>query len=169
MVRTEEAHLDEIEKMLRRPGTVGESDSLIPSMTEERMVAITGIDHIVLRVTDLDRAVRFYTQVLGMSVAKNNEGAQLIHLSAGSGLIDLVAVDGPLGRIGGGPPGVENRNVDHICLQVRDFDLEKIKAHLRAHGVEPGAEGERYGAGGDGLSLYLTDPDGNGLELRAAP
>lgn len=133
------------------------------------MVAITGIDHVVLRVTDLDRAVRFYTEVLGMSIAKNNEPEQLIHLNAGSSLIDLIAVDGPLGKVGGGPPGAENRNVDHICLQVRDFDLEKIKAHLRAHGIEPGAEGERFGASGDALALYLADPDGNGLELRAAP
>jgi catechol 2,3-dioxygenase-like lactoylglutathione lyase family enzyme len=133
------------------------------------MITITGIDHVVLRVTDLDRAVHFYTVALGMNVAKNNESQQLVHLRAGSSLIDLIAVNGPLGKMGGGPPGDQNRNVDHICLQVRDFDLEKIKAHLRAHGVEPGSEGERYGAGGDGLSLYLTDPDGNGLELRAAP
>lgn len=133
------------------------------------MVAITGIDHVVLRVTDLDRAVRFYTQVLGMSVAKNNRGLKLIHLHAGSSLVDLIAVDGPLGKMGGGPPGLENRNVDHICLRVRGFDLEKLKAHLRTHGVEPGSAAERYGAGGNALSLYLTDPDGNGLELRAAP
>ncbi|HEX9876046.1 MAG TPA: VOC family protein [Gammaproteobacteria bacterium] len=132
------------------------------------MIRVTGIDHIVLRVADLDRAVRFYTEVLGMTVAKHNEPVKLVHLRAGASLIDLIAVDGPLGKIGGGPPGAENRNVDHICLQVRDFDLEKIEAHLRAHGVEPGSSGERFGAGGDGLSLYLTDPDGNGLELRAA-
>ena len=131
------------------------------------MISITGIDHVVLRVTDLDRAIRFYCDVLGMQVAKANEPLGLIHLRAGASLIDLVAVNGPLGKPGGGPPGAENRNVDHICLQVREFDLEKIKAHLRARGVEPGAEGERYGAGGDGLSLYLSDPDGNGLELRA--
>ena len=132
------------------------------------MISITGIDHIVLRVTDLDRAIRFYRDVLGMQVAKTNEPLGLIHLRAGASLLDLVAVNGPLGKPGGGPPGAENRNVDHICLQVGEFDLEKIKAHLHAHGVAPGADGERYGAGGDGLSLYLSDPDGNGLELRAA-
>jgi catechol 2,3-dioxygenase-like lactoylglutathione lyase family enzyme len=139
-------------------------------MSEEgAMISITGIDHVVLRVTDLDRAIRFYRDVLGMQIAKANEPMGLIHLHAGGSLIDLIAVDGPLGRSGGGPAGAENRNVDHICLQVREFDLEVIKAHLRAHGVEPGADGERFGAGGDGLSLYLSDPDGNGLELRAAP
>jgi glyoxylase I family protein len=70
--------------------------------------------------------------------------------------------------MGGGPPGEENRNVDHICLQVRDFDLARAQAHLKAHGVEPGPDGVRFGAGGDGISLYLYDPEGNGLELRGA-
>jgi glyoxylase I family protein len=133
------------------------------------MIRIAGIDHLVLRVTDLDRAIRFYRDVLGMQIAKVNEPLGLVHLHAGPSLIDLITVDGPLGKAGGGPAGAENRNVDHICLQVREFDMERIKAHLRAHRIEPGAEGERFGAGGEGQSLYLSDPDGNGLELRAAP
>lgn len=132
------------------------------------MIAIAGIDHIVLRVADLERSIRFYCGVLGMDVVKWNDKYALVHLSAGASLIDLIAIDGPLGRAGGGPAGRENRNVDHICLQVRDFDLAAIRAHLVAHGVEPGAVGERFGAGGVGPSIYLTDPDGNGLELRAS-
>lgn len=46
------------------------------------------------------------------------------------------------------------------------FDLERVTAHLKAHGVQVGESGLRYGAGGEGLSVYLTDPEGNGLELR---
>ncbi|MBL8549716.1 MAG: VOC family protein [Hyphomonadaceae bacterium] len=131
------------------------------------MIEIAGIDHLVLRVRDLAAMERFYCAVLGLSVAKRNEPLGLLHLRAGESLIDLISLDGPLGREGGAGPGREGRNLDHFCLQVADFDLDRILAHLKAHGVEPGAHGERFGAGGDGLSLYLTDPEGNGLELRA--
>ncbi len=89
-----------------------------------------------------------------------------MQLRAGSSLIDIVSVDGRLGLIGGAGPGAEGRNLDHFCLTVAGFDLETVKAHLEAHGVEIGEEGLRYGAGGEGLSLYLKDPEGNGLELR---
>ncbi len=130
------------------------------------MLNVTGIDHVVLRVRDLDGMVRWYADVLGLSVAKRNEAMQLVHLRAGASLIDLVAVDGPLGRTGGGAPGAEGRNVDHLCLTVADFDLARVTAHLEQHGVAIGESGERFGAGGDGVSLYLTDPEGNGLELR---
>lgn len=130
------------------------------------MITIAGIDHIVLRCRDLEHMRAFYCDVLGLTAAKVNAPLEMVHLRAGASLIDLIAIDGPLGRMGGGPPGAENRNVDHICLKVADFDLDAIKSHLHAHGVEPGAEGERFGASGDGLSLYLTDPEGNGLELR---
>ncbi|MGE0829022.1 MAG: VOC family protein [Hyphomonadaceae bacterium] len=133
------------------------------------MIDIAGIDHIVLRCRDLEAMRRFYCDALGLTVAKHNAPLAMYHLRAGASLIDLIAADGPLGRPGGAAPGAEGRNVDHLCLNVRDFDLERIKAHLIAHGVTPGAAGERFGAGGDGLSLYLTDPEGNGLELRAAP
>ena len=79
----------------------------------------------------------------------------------------LIAVDGPLGRAGGVAPGATGRNLDHLCLTVRGFDLAAITAHLEAHGVAIGSSGERFGASGDGTSLYLTDPEGNELELRA--
>jgi catechol-2,3-dioxygenase len=133
------------------------------------MIEVAGIDHVVLRVRDLERMERFYCDVLGLAVEKRNEPLCMLHLRAGKSLIDLIAVGGPLGRMGGGPPGQENRNVDHICLQVRDFDLARVQAHLSAHGVQPGPDGVRFGAGGDGVSLYLSDPEGNGLELRGAP
>jgi catechol 2,3-dioxygenase-like lactoylglutathione lyase family enzyme len=132
------------------------------------MIEIAGIDHIVLRVGDLARMERFYCDALGLKVAKRNEKLGLLHLRAGESLIDFIAVDGILGRLGGAAPGPEGRNVDHICLKVRDFDLDRVVAHLKAHGVEPGTRGPRFGAGGDGLSLYLTDPEGNGLELRSS-
>jgi catechol 2,3-dioxygenase-like lactoylglutathione lyase family enzyme len=130
------------------------------------MIEITGIDHLVLRAKDPDRLIAFYTGVLGLTVEKVQARIGLTQLRAGTSLIDIVAVDGPLGRMGGAAPGAEGRNLDHFCLTVGGFDLEKVKAHLVARGVTPGDEGLRYGAGGEGLSIYLTDPEGNGLELR---
>lgn len=130
------------------------------------MIHITGIDHIVLRARDQEALVRFYVEVLGLTVERRQDAIGLVQLRAGSSLIDIVGVDGSLGRMGGAAPGAEGRNLDHFCLNVRDFDLETVKAHLEAHGVELGAEGLRYGAGGEGVSIYLVDPEGNGLELR---
>jgi glyoxylase I family protein len=131
------------------------------------MIEITGIDHIVLRARDAEALVRFYTEVLGLTVERRQDAIGLIQLRAGSSLIDIVPVEGVLGRMGGAAPGVEGRNLDHVCLNVRGFDIEAVKAHLAAHGVTPGQEGSRYGSGGEGLSIYLTDPEGSGVELRA--
>jgi glyoxylase I family protein len=130
------------------------------------MIAITGIDHIVLRARDADALIRFYVEVLGLTVERRQDAIGLVQLRAGSSLIDIVGIDGPLGRMGGAAPGAEGRNLDHFCLTVAGFDLDRVKAHLEAHGVEVGEEGLRYGAGGEGLSIYLKDPEGNGLELR---
>lgn len=127
---------------------------------------ITGIDHLVLRAHDQQRLIDFYTGVLGLTVEKRQDAIGLVQLRAGSSLIDIVSVDGVLGRMGGAAPGAEGRNLDHFCLNVRGFDLAAVKAHMEAHGVAIGPEGVRYGAGGEGVSLYLTDPEGNGLELR---
>ncbi len=92
-----------------------------------------------------------------------------MQLRAGSSLIDLVPVDGKLGRMGGAPPGVEGRNMDHFCLRVEPFDDAAIRAHLQAHGVAAGQVESRYGAEGEGPSIYLTDPEGNVVELKGPP
>ncbi len=130
------------------------------------MIDITGIDHIVLRARDQEALVAFYVEVLGLTIERRQDAIGLVQLRAGSSLIDIVGVDGPLGRMGGAAPGAEGRNLDHFCLTVAGFELETVRAHLLAHGVEVGEEGLRYGAGGEGLSIYLKDPEGNGLELR---
>ena len=127
---------------------------------------ITGLDHVVLRVTDLDRARDFYCDVLGCRVEVFQKKIGLLQLRAGDSLIDLVPVDGKLGRMGGAAPGVEGRNMDHFCLRVRPFDVGAIMAHLRHHGVDPGTVEQRYGAEGMGPSIYLKDPDGNVVELK---
>lgn len=130
-------------------------------------IEITGIDHVVLRVKDLKKMLTFYTGVLGCRIERAQEAIGLYQLRAGSSLIDLVSVDGTLGRKGGAAPGRQGRNLDHLCLRLASFDADAVKEHLASHGVDIGDEGIRYGAGGEGPSLYLADPEGNGLELRA--
>lgn len=127
------------------------------------------IDHIVLRVKDREAVQRFYVDVLGCTVDKVQENLGLWQLRAGTCLIDLVTIDGKLGREGGAAPGKEGRNLDHLCLRVEPFDAEAIRAHLRSHGVEAGAPGSRYGADGQGPSIYVSDPEGNVVELKGPP
>ena len=124
--------------------------------------AIRGIDHVVLRATDPAALERFYIEVLGCSLEQRQ--GTLTQLRAGNALIDIVPADtaGPAGgssRSGGA-------NLDHLCLQIAPFDAAEIAAHLSAHGAACGAEASRYGAEGRGPSVYLTDPEGNGVELK---
>ena len=132
-------------------------------------IPVRGLDHIVLRVLDLDRMVGFYGAVLGCPVERRQDEIGLVQLRAGSALIDLVPVSGKLGRMGGAAPGREGRNLDHLCLRIEPFDEAAIRAHLAAHGVEAGPAEPRYGAEGEGPSIYLQDPEGNTVELKGPP
>jgi len=132
------------------------------------MINIVAIDHVVLRVSDLDRMVDFYTEVVGARVEKVQEEIGLWQLRVGSALIDLVPVEGKLGRMGGAAPGREGRNLDHVCLRVLPWDGEAILAHLKRHGIASEIV-SRYGAEGHGPSIYLADPEGNELELKGPP
>jgi catechol 2,3-dioxygenase-like lactoylglutathione lyase family enzyme len=133
------------------------------------MFKIRDIDHIVLRVVDLERMLRFYCEGLGCTVEKRQEAIGLIQLRAGRSLIDLVPIDGQLGRAGGAPPGREGRNLDHFCLRIEPFDEAAVRHHLAAHDIEAGPVESRYGAEGTGPSIYLTDPEGNVVELKGPP
>jgi glyoxylase I family protein len=133
------------------------------------MLQIREIDHLVLRVQDVDTMIRFYGEVLGCPVHRSDPRLGLVQLRAGRGLIDLIPVDSEIGRAGGAAPGAEGRNLDHFCLRVEPWDAEAIRAHLRAHGVEPGPVAQRFGAEGQGPSLYLSDPEGNTVELKGPP
>tara|TARA_B100000949_G_scaffold190250_1_gene173509 strand:+ start:279 stop:692 length:414 start_codon:yes stop_codon:yes gene_type:complete len=130
---------------------------------------VQGIDHVVLRVVDVEGVIRFYQDVLGCAVERRKDDLGLIQLRAGRSLIDLVDVNGELGQKGGAAPGAEARNMDHFCLRIDPFDEAQIRAHLRAHGVEAGELATRYGAEGDGPSLYIQDPEGNTVELKGPP
>ncbi|OGA46135.1 MAG: lactoylglutathione lyase [Betaproteobacteria bacterium RIFCSPLOWO2_12_FULL_62_13] len=130
------------------------------------MFHILGLDHVVLRVKDVPRMVRFYCAVLGCKVERERPDLGMTQLRAGQSLIDLVAVGGKLGKRGGAAPGGNGRNMDHFCLRVEPFDAGAIASHLLAHGVVPGETKSRYGAEGIGPSLYITDPEGNTVELK---
>jgi len=126
---------------------------------------VVGIDHVVLRVMDLERMIDFYTRVLGCPVDHRQDALGLVHLRAGPSLIDLVDISGPLGGARDAPHS-DGRNMDHLCLRIADFDPDQIARDLQAQGIEPGEIGLRYGSTGQATSLYLRDPEGNGLELR---
>ena len=132
------------------------------------MITIQAIDHIVFRVVDLDRMARFYVDVLGARFEKHQEAIGLYQLRVGTALIDLIPIDGKLGRVGGTAPVAEGRNVDHVCFRVLPWNGDAILAELRSHGIE-GEIVSRYGAEGDGPSIYLADPEGNTVELKGPP
>jgi catechol 2,3-dioxygenase-like lactoylglutathione lyase family enzyme len=121
---------------------------------------LRALDHIVLRVADIERSIAFYCTAIGCILDRRRPEFGLVHLRAGASMIDLVSRD-----TAAGPDG----NVDHFCLQIAPFEEAALLAHLQAQGVtlEPPIA-PRYGAQGTGRSLYLRDPDGNRVELKEA-
>lgn len=128
---------------------------------------LKGIDHIVLRIANLDRSLQFYRDLLGCTLERQQSDIGLYQLRAGTSLIDLVPVDEKLGREGGAVPGREGRNVDHFAIVIEPFDEEALREYLGSHGIDVPASALRFGAGGKGPSVYVTDPDGNTVELKA--
>jgi glyoxylase I family protein len=122
---------------------------------------IVGIDHIVLRAVDPAALERFYLDVLGLSFEKRQGG--LAQLRAGNALIDIVSADESGPRRTSSTGGA---NLDHVCLRIEPFDAAEIARHLAEQDVACGAETLRYGAEGEGPSIYLRDPEGNGIELK---
>lgn len=130
------------------------------------MIRPSAIDHLVLRARDAESLAAFYIEVLGCTLERRRDDLGLIQLRAGASLIDLVDVNGTLGRQGGAAPGPEARNLDHFCLRVEPFDGEGIRAFLASRGIEPGEVTRRLGAQGEGPSIYVRDPEGNTVELK---
>ena len=128
--------------------------------TADAAVRVTGLDHVVLRVADIDRAIAFYEQVLGLHVERRLAEIGLVQLRAGSAMIDLV-------------PRTEDeddgRNMDHFAVRIAEIDVPRLTAHLKRHGIDAGEVRRRYGAEGYGSSIYITDPDGNTVELKGPP
>lgn len=128
-------------------------------------ITIRDIDHVVIRARDIAAMTAFYCDVLGMALAKRNLKAGIVHLRAGRSMVDLMPISGDLATLGPAlDPG--QRNMDHFCLRVEPFDERAILAALAAHGVDAAAPVMRFGAEGDGRSIYLKDPEGNTVELK---
>jgi catechol 2,3-dioxygenase-like lactoylglutathione lyase family enzyme len=131
------------------------------------LICIQHIDHVVLRTSRLQAMSAFYCDVLGCTVERAlSAEIGLTQLRAGQALIDLVDVDSELGRAGGAAAGATGRNLEHFCLRIAAIEEPALKAWLQQHGVEMGPVATRYGADGFGPSVYLSDPDGNTIELR---
>ena len=120
---------------------------------------IIGLDHVVLRARDPAALEKFYVEVLGCSLELRQ--GKLAQLRAGRTLIDIVPEDEAVATT-----RMAGANLDHICLRVEPFDAAAIARHFAAHGVQCGEEVSRYGAEGRGPSIYLNDPEGNGVELK---
>ena len=123
--------------------------------------AVKGLDHVVLRVADLERAIAFYCGVLGCREERRVESINLVQLRAGASLIDLIPAESA--------PQADGANMDHFALRIEPFDEAALRGHLESHGVEVGEFATRYGAEGQGPSLYIKDPDGNTVELKGPP
>jgi glyoxylase I family protein len=116
------------------------------------------IDHVVLRVRDLAAMVRFYEQALGFEVERTLDRLKLVQMRAGASMLDLVEGERP--SMGG--------NMDHLCFRIEPFDRAAIAAQLSPLGIAVGETVERYGAEGNGPSVYFNDPEGNQIELKGA-
>lgn len=123
------------------------------------MIEIEAIDHLVLRTTRLDLMLGFYTQVLGCTLEKTQANIGLYQLRAGSGLIDLLVTDNAA--------RLQDAHLEHFCLRLTHFDADALRRHLDCHGIACGEVHIRYGARGSGPSVYIEDPDGNTVELKA--
>lgn len=124
------------------------------------MFKVLGIDHVVLRIHDLERSLGFYRDLLGLHIEREQASIHLTQLRAGRSLIDLVP---------GEAAAASTPNVDHFALEIQPFDEQQLRQYFTSRGVPVLESGLRYGAGGEGPSIYILDPDGNKVELKAAP
>jgi glyoxylase I family protein len=133
-------------------------------------MSLVGLDHLVIRANEPERLVAFYCTVLGCVVEKRQPEFGIVQLRAGRSLIDILDVASTLGREkGAGPSPDGGSNMDHLCLRIEPFAGMEILSHLRAHDCQPGEIVQRYGAEGNGPSIYLSDPEGNMIELKGPP
>lgn len=129
---------------------------------------MVGIDHIVLTVADVDRSLRFYVDELGLRPERVDEWRRREVFFPSVRIDDTTIID--LFATPPTEPDVENRpepvgaNLDHFCVVVEPTDLDAVARSGRFEVVDGPAR--RWGARGDGTSLYVRDPDGNVVELR---
>ena len=133
---------------------------------EGPLVKITELDHIGLRVKDVEASLRFYSELLGLKAERVDEwrkgeiGFPSVRLNADT-LIDFFLSEKKVDNAD------KEINQDHFCLVIEPTDMEHLKTRLEELGVRIHAgPGKRWGAHGDATSLYMYDPDQNVVELR---
>ena len=143
--------------------TLSEQGTLVQT---QPLVKITELDHIVLRVKDVEESLRFYSKVLGLKSERVElwRAGEVRFPSArlnDDTIIDFFAADQtPIGKDG-------VRNQDHFCMVIEPVDMDELKDKFESIGLEIQAgPGKRWGSHGDGISLYVYDPDENVVELR---
>jgi glyoxylase I family protein len=139
-----------------------------PAARSKPPFVLEGIDHILLLVKGMKPAARFYTDVLGCKVEGKLPEYGMLQLRAGSALIDLVDISVPQAAWAV-PPVAGGRNLDHLCLALGAHDEAKLRRHLARHHIQIIEEGIHGGSRGESLSLYVRDPSGNVIELKAPP
>ena len=127
---------------------------------------LTGMDHIVLNVRDVERSLEFYTEVLGLSPERveswraGKNGFPSVRLNETT-IIDLARV-----KDGQAPPS-GSPNVNHFCLSTDD-DMDSCVADLKKHGIALESDPHRnWGARGEAISIKFRDPDNNQVEIRS--
>lgn len=119
------------------------------------------ISHVVLKVADLERAVDFYTQVLGFRISDAYPDSMMPGRMV---FLRCTADHHGIALIGGADGVSENRELHHLAFEVADLDdLFRARDHLKRHGVAIEFEGRRRA--GQQVALEFRDPDGHGLEL----
>ena len=131
--------------------------------------AMKGLDHVVIRCTDLAAMMHFYCDVLGCMLEDEDKGLGLYQVRVGNHLIDLAPIEEPMGRQGGPAPGRYGHNMDHFAIQMEPYDDDAIRTYLSGHNVELGSTLIRGGAEGEGPAIYIKDPEGNTVELKGPP
>ncbi|MBT3929219.1 MAG: VOC family protein [Rhodospirillaceae bacterium] len=138
-------------------------------MTTKAPFAMKGLDHVVVRCTDLATMKHFYCDVLGGTMQEEDTEIGLYQVRIGDHIVDLMPIDEPSGRKGGPAPGGDGYNMDHFAIQVEPYDDDAIRAYLSGHGVDLGATIIRGGAEGEGPGIHIKDPEGNTVELKGPP
>ena len=128
------------------------------------------LDHLVLRSEQPSQLAGFY-MTLGCTVERDlSQTIGLLQLRMGASLLDIVDVNGQLGKSGGAGPGEEARNLDHFAVRIEPFDAEAILGFCEENGFEAVMPKQNLlGADGYGPAVYVTDPDGNRIELKGPP
>lgn len=128
------------------------------------MIKVLGIDHVAISVKDLDKALEFYTKVIGLSVTKREYSKPGIEyfLDCGNSLIGLIqgkAEEGMHLLADGGLGG------NHVSFRVQTGEFDRIVGELKKQNVTITYLKKREKS----WSVYFLDMDGNKLEITAWP